>query len=1116
MSEKIIINNSGVTSECECGDGNQVSGDAFVFPVSPTQAALWFVYQMDQESSAYNIPLGYRLRGKLDADALRVSCEQLMARHEVLRTVFSDDSGELKQHVQEQAILPWHFESVESLSGDARETQINALIKKQCQTPFDLKDGPVWRICLLALAADEYILLITFHHIAVDHIALGVLMDELTAIYAELSQNREALLPDPDLQYADYVVWFEENIESTSSDDLDTKQLDYWVKHLSGYSGYLNLPTDNSRSPVQTSSGAEYRFEVPGELAANLRQFSRQSGVSLFNSTLATLQLLLQRYCGQDDIIVGTPFANRGQQEELENVVGCFINTLPIAVNLSGTPTFRELLQTVKKTVLEAHDKQDTPLESIIGALKIKRDPSYHNLFQVGFVFQEPPVAIDLHGVKATDLRLHSGGSMYDLHIWLWDAKADGSGQVASSGAMGGLIWYNSDLYHPATVAQFVNHYLQLLTELLSSPDQPACTLSLLDDREKLQLASFNPSRQAYPEQQLLPYRFSEQVARHPDAVAVIADGKQLSYIELEQRSNQLANHLRENGVASGVFVGLCVHRSIDMVVCLLGILKAGSAYVPLDPDYPVERLRYMLESAAVPVLLTEQGLASIVDDFQCQRICIDSDWDTINTQSDASPAVVVQPDDLAYVIFTSGSTGKPKGVQVPHSALMNFLQSMAEQPGLTADDKILAVTTLSFDIAVLELYLPLFTGATVVIADRAAQNDGQALVQLLEQQGVTTMQATPSTWRLLLLSGWRGADTFKALCGGEALPPDLAAELLACTGELWNMYGPTETTVWSTCFRVTDANAPILIGKPIANTQCHVLDEHLQPLPVGIPGELYIGGDGVTAGYLNQQTLTAERFIADPFCGNADARLYRTGDLVRWCDSGNLDYLRRVDNQVKLRGFRIELGEIEAVLSQYSSVSQCVVIVREDRPGDQRLVAYAVLGQGGMTVTEMREHLRELLPEYMIPSQLVVLAELPLTHNGKIDQKSLPAPVGTGAEPTVVPPETEAEVYLSELWEKLLGIAEISASDNFFDLGGHSILAAECVAHVRAECGVDISLRAVLLNTLAEIASEFFTDAQHTQDTAPTKRSVSTGEQQSNKNSFWKAIKKRFKTEQP
>ncbi len=1025
-----------------------MSSEIYEFPTTPTQQALWFIHRMEPNGSAYNIPLAFRLRGTLDEAALQRAFETLIARHEILRTLFVEREGVPLQRVLPCAALDCRVERLPATEvatlGRERATRFVA-------EPFDLERGPLLRVQLDRYGDDDAVLAIALHHIIIDHLSLGQLMRELEQLYRDGADA----LPEQPLQFADYTVWLQEHMAQPAMQ----QKLELWQRRLQGFTGVLDLPTDRPRPAVQSGVGAEWRFELPVALADQVRQYARGAGVSLFIVMLSALKVLLQRYSGQNDIIVGTPFANRGDQEELEQVVGCFINTLPIATDFEGIGDFRQLLDAVKAAMLDVFSAQDVSLEAIVDAVRPRRDPSYTPLFQVGFVLQEPPVSLRLSGIDVEELPVHSGGAMYDLHFWAWE----------QNGTLAGLVWYNSDLFQPETIGRLLGHYQSALAALTSQPALPLSAVNLLTEAERAQLAAWNDTARQWPPAGSVVELVRAQAQRIPDRLAVIGATQRYTFAELEQRSDQLACHLLAHGAGPGRLVGIALDRDADLLVGVLGILKCGAAYVPLDPDYPNERLKYMLEQADVRLLVSQQALQAELPEHDCERVLLDRDWPAI-AAAGAQPLPAPDPAARMYVIFTSGSTGKPKGVQVPHGCVINFLNTMAERPGFAAGQRLLAVTTLSFDIAVLELYLPLATGGTVVLAGREQVGDGAQLRVLLERESVDVMQATPSTWRLLLGAGWQPQRPFKALLGGEALPGDLVQQLCALGVEAWNMYGPTETTVWSTCHPLV-ADAPIHIGRPIANTTCHVLDPWQQPLPVGVPGELYIGGDGVTLGYLGLDDLTAERFIANPF---GPGRLYRTGDQVRFKPDGNLEYLNRIDNQVKVRGFRIELGEIEAVLARHPAVAEVAVLAREYSALDKRLVAYVRYVPGGhLTSTELRRYLREFLPDYMIPQLLVEVDTMPLTPNGKIDRKALPDPLRSESrQQEVIEPRSDAERQLAAIWRQVLGVERIGVDNNFFEIGGHSLLAMQVIYQVEQVFGMRLHVRDLILNSLEQLAA--------------------------------------------
>ncbi|BAZ25556.1 amino acid adenylation domain-containing protein [Kalymmatonema gypsitolerans NIES-4073] len=855
------------------------------------------------------------------------------------------------------------------------------------------------------------------------------------------------------------------------------KQLKYWKQQLANATPVLELPTEKPRLPVPTDQSAKQSFVLPQSLSAALDTLSQQQDVTLFMTLLAAFKTLLHRYSGQQDILVGSPIV-----VENERLNGLKANTLVLRTDISGNPSFQELLQKVRSVVLQAKAHQDLPFEKLVEELQPEQ-LSYHRLFQVMFVLQnQPKQTLDLSGLTITPSELDKVTSKLDLTLSMEETEQGFKAE-----------WeYNADLFDDATITRINGNFQTLLEGIVAHPNRSISELPLLSLQEKQLLLAWNNTQADYPKQVCIHQLFETQVEQTPDAVAVVFGSEQLTYKQLNQRANQLAHYLRELGVKPDALVGICVERSLSMVVGLLAILKAGGAYVPLDPAYPQERLSYILSDAQVSVLLTDSSQKTsspqlpinkdVREDMvsPLQVVCIDTDWQSIATHSTENPAPCSTVDHLAYVIYTSGSTGKPKGVQIPHGAVVNFLTSMQRQPGLTQADVVLAVTTISFDIATLELYLPLITGARIDLVTREVASDGRLLSEQIAAGGATVMQATPATWRMLLAAGWSGVPGLKILCGGEALPSDLAQQLLATGAAIWNMYGPTETTVWSTVFEVPAtqlSQTSIPIGRPIANTQIYLLDSHLQPVPIGVPGELHIGGDGLARGYLNRPELTAEKFIRNPFSQEKGSRLYKTGDLARYLPDGNIDYIGRIDNQVKIRGFRIELGEIEAVLRQHPSVLQAVVIAREDVPGDKRLVAYVVVTPEDVppSLSELRHFLKEQLPDYMVPTAFVFLDTLPLTPNGKIDRRALPAPDTSDfiSDNNFVAPRNSTEEVLAAIWAQVFGLERVGIHDNFFELGGHSLLATQVISRIRQALGVEIPIQLLFETpTIADIAT--------------------------------------------
>ncbi|NET58375.1 MAG: amino acid adenylation domain-containing protein [Symploca sp. SIO2E6] len=1036
-------------------------------PLSFAQQRLWFIEKTGLGGNAYNQPLTLHLVGELDEVALQQSLNQIIARHETLRTTFSLINDTTVQVIRPPFELELAKQDLSGLTPSQQKTQLQQLLQQESEQQFNLEVDPPIRGQLLKLGTTEQILQITLHHIASDGWSLTVFAQELSAHYTAVVQKQPSPLPSLPIQYADFAVWQRNYLQGQT---LQT-QLDYWKQKLKELP-QLQLPTDHPRPAVESFKGAGLPINLSAPLSSKLTQLSQQQGVTLFMTLLAAFKVLLYRYSAQEQIAVGSPIANRNRKE-IEGLIGFFVNSLVMYTDLGGQPNFTEVLNRVRQTALEAYSNQDLPFEKLVEELQPERSLSQHPLFQVMFAVQQSEVAQPSFSLPNLEVGWYQGAGAemtvrLDLELHLWQQGEE----------IRGLCTYNQDLFEAETINRMLSHYQVLLSAVVDNPEQPISQLSLMSPTEQQQLlVAWNNTKTDYPADQCIHELFEAQVKKTPDAVAVVFEEQQLTYSQLNSKANQLANYLQQLGVGPEVLVGICVERSLEMIIGLLAILKAGGVYVPLDPGYPSERINYMLADSQASVLLTQKQLLDKLLEHQAQSnsslnrqqiICLDADWGEISQENHHNVDSGVTSDNLAYVIYTSGSTGKPKGVQIYHRSLTNFLKSMSQAPGITNSDTLLAVTSICFDIAALELYLPLIVGAQVVIVSRELATDGRQLLSALDHSGATIIQATPATWQMLLTVGWeasshslssrRQAKNLKILCGGEALPHKLANQLLDRGTELWNMYGPTETTIWSsichvtpsaTTNNVTAANVSYSLGKPIANTQIYILDSYLQPVPIGLPGELHIGGEGLAQGYLNQPELTAEKFIPHPFSKQPNARLYKTGDLARYLPDGQIEFLGRIDNQVKIRGFRIETGEIEAILNQNPTVKETVVVAREDNSEDKRLVAYIVpyqhyeSTQDSPLIPQVRQLLKEKLPEYMIPAAFVLLETFPLTPNGKIDRRALPVPEITPSSLSTayVIPQTETQQQIANIWREVLKVEKVGIYDNFFELGGHSLL---------------------------------------------------------------------------
>nr|AHZ46176.1 NRPS [uncultured bacterium 14-4D] len=1041
-------------------------------PLSFAQQRLWFLAQFERNSSAYHIPLVLRLKRDLDVAALEAALTEISTRHEALRTVFSEIEGEPRQRLLPSEPVSLPCIDLSATPDGERRAAAERVAKEQAREPFELSEGPVVRFALLRLAEDEHWLLATFHHIVADGWSLGVFQDELLASYAARAQGEASALPELAVQYADYAVW-QRNV---LGEEALANKLDYWRQRLEGAPSLLELPTDRPRPATQSHRGTHYRAVMPSALGKRVQSLATSHDATLFMVLLAAVNVLLSRYSGQKDICVGSPIAGR-TRTELEKLIGVFINTLVLRTDLSGEPSFLELLQRVREATLGAFSHQEVPFEKLVEELQPERALSHSPLFQVMLVLQNAPApTTKLDDIEVERTFFDIGTAMFDLTFFV----------VAHEKGLGFSVEYSTDLFDEATIARMMSQLETLLESIVEAPERRISELQMLPQAERDQLlVEWNATASDYPREACVHELIAAQAERTPDKVAVSFGEASLSYAELEERSNRLARYLTTMGVGEESRVGVYLERSLEMVVALVGVLKAGGAYVPLDPSFPRQRLQFMMRDADVAVVLSQTELTASMPEHDATVLEMDGEWPTIARESAAAVTSPARADTLAYVIYTSGSTGAPKGVQIEHRALVNFLCSMQREPGLVLEDRLLAVTTLSFDIAGLELYLPLITGGTVIVASREETSDGRRLAELIHSSRATVMQATPATWRMLLDSGWKGERRLKVLCGGERLARELADELVERCETLWNVYGPTETTIWSTVQHMEAGAGPVLVGRPIANTTVYLLDAHAHPVPTGVAGELWIGGEGLARGYLDRDELTAERFVPDPFADSDGARMYRTGDLARYRPNGELEVLGRLDHQVKARGFRIELGEIESVLATHPEIRQVVVVAREDAPGDPRLVAYFAAESNSPSVSELRAHLQQKLPDYMVPSAFVALDALPLTPNGKVDTNALPAPDETRPELDhhYVAPRNSLELQLAAIWQDVLGVERVGVHDNFFELGGHSLMAVRLFAKIEDLLGSHLPLATLFrASTIAQL-----TRAMHEADDSPS-----------------------------
>lgn len=1040
-----------------------------------TQERLWVLDRLGGGKAAYTIVWHLQMQGEVNIPALNAALNVIVARHDSLRTRFLERDGECLQEIMPAETLSL---DVESLTAGECEQRLNQLANRE----FDLTRGPLYRFELLQSGDRNFSLAIALHHIVCDGWSVDVLARELCELYTARVEEREAILPELPVQFADFALWQRQMLDKPEA----ARRLAYWKNKLQGAPAGLELPTDRPRPAVASYRGAHVPVTLAPETVEALRALAQRQGVTLYMVLLAAFQVVLSRWSGQDDVVVGSPVAGR-MLAETEPMIGFFANTLALRGDLSGDPSFETLLHRTRQTALEAYENQDVPFERIVEVLQPVRDLSRQAIFQVMFGLYSPDHQLQMTGLELEGREGRTHRAKIDLNLELTETANEVSGHIE----------YLTGLWDEETMLRFSSHLLNVLRDVAVDSTRRLSGVDMLGEQQRYQLlTSFNATRAGYPTGYLLHHLFERNAQENPQRLALVFRQQSYTYGELNRRANRLANHLIHSGIGPDDRVALLLERTPAMLVALLGVLKAGAAYVPLDTGYPEERVEYMLRHCQPKLLLGGEDDVAPYGSTGIPCLVLDDEGHSplISGVSDCDPEPVLvglTPENLAYIIYTSGSTGRPKGVMLPHGAVINFLYAMRDRLGFTANDGMLAVTTPSFDIAVLELYLPLITGGRIVLTSRKEMRDGAALARLVAHRDVTFMQATPSTWRMMLEAGWQGSPQLTALCGGEALDRELCNRLVCATRRFWNMYGPTETTVWSTCQRIEDVDTPISIGTPVAETTVRILNGQGLLQPVGVAGELYIGGAGLSRGYLWQPELTAERFIPDRYSEEPGMRLYRTGDLARWRRDGTIEYLGRNDHQVKLRGFRIELGEIEACLQAHPAVRECIVMVREDRTGEKRLVAYIVANAdlGTSPVAVLRAHASQTLPEFMVPTAIVTLPAFPLTPNGKVDRNAMPEPDLTSlATREYAAPKGHVEMALAEIWQQLLGVSRVGRTDHFFELGGHSLLALRLIEGINATLGVEFALRDLFANpVLSQMAKQL--TAQDKKDVATSDR---------------------------
>lgn len=1047
-----------------------VSRTSDTFPLSFAQQRLWFISQLQQDNASYNVSGGVRMEGSLSVTALERAFGEVLRRHESLRTVIRQVDGEPVQVITDPPVFRLPKLDLQMVPADQRETEAQLLLTRDAQKPFNIEDASLFRATLLVLSPREHVLLLTMHHIISDGMSRGVLVRELAQLYEAFANGTSSTLPELTIQYVDFAAWQREWLQGEVLD----KQVSYWKEKLAGAPSQLELPTDRPRPPVQSFHGARQPVVIPQELAESLRELGESQNATLFMTLLAAFEVLLFRHTGQDDIVVGVPITGRNNPE-LANLIGFFINSLPVRTDLSGNPTFRELLGRVREAALGAYEHQDLPFEKLVEVSQPERDTSYSPLFQVMCHLDNTGApALALPGLRLTPLDADTGTSKFDLTLDL----------AESSTELKGWWEYSTELFDDVTIQRLSERFQILLKAAVAAPDTRIAALPLLSPVEDQLIVGLNQTAEVFPQAPCLHQIFEAQVEQTPAATAVRFEGQELTYAELNRRANQLAHRLRKLGVGREVLVAICMEPSVDLPIALLAVLKAGGAYIPLDPADARKRLSFILEETGAPVVLTQEGLADNQAFAGVQVIRLDRDVEVFATESTENPRSNVTGENLCYVIYTPGSIGQPKSAMLHHRGVRNRLLWGITNYQLGQGDVVLQKTPLTFDISVWEIFAPLLSGACLLIAKAGGHQDPVYQLELMAREKVTHVDYVPTMLEALLeVKGLDACDSLKIVTSaGEALTRESRDRFYSQTkAKLYNLYGSTEAlavTYWVCPGEGKERLIPI--GRPINNARIYILDKHLRPVPIGVAGELHIGGVAPGRGYLKRPDLTADKFIPDAFSETGGERLYKTGDLARYRSDGAIEFLGRLEHQVKIQGRRLELVEVEASLRQHPGVREAVVLGRKITAGNKSLVAYVVSKQEPLpTEDELRNYLRQKLPEYMVPAAYVVLTELPLLPNGKLNRRALPRPKKLLSQPEAVymPPESDLEQTIASIWQQVFNIDKVSIHTNFFDLGGNSLLVTKVHSKLRAALNSDIQVIELFkhstIHSLAKYLSE-------------------------------------------
>jgi amino acid adenylation domain-containing protein len=1041
--------------------------------LSNAQLRLWFLGKL-QKTPAYNLATEFEIKGPFKKDYALRALDAVVERHDAFRTTIEESENGPWIRIHKR--LNFKFDWLDLSNDDCSEQTWTNEIRSRSLKPYNLSSGPLLRIVLIRLKPDHHIMSVMTHHIISDGWSMGVFLRDFSHYYSCFLNSTQPSLPKLPFRFADYTNWQHKNQE-----DLDDDTISFWKNHLVAPLPVLELPSFKPRPSVPTFEGSAVSFSINQSTSSRLSSLARNENTTLFTLLLSIYYLLLYKYSSQQDIVIGSPVANRNSSE-LENLIGFFLNMVPFRINYCGETSFRQLLDGLKEVTREVFAHQGIPFDRLVEIINPQRDLNHHPIFQVMFAYQNFPLeSARIEDIKIKPFLIDRGASEYDLSLYMW----------IEEGILKGFFEYSTDLFERQFIENMASHFINVAESILENQDIKINEILVLSPQQIQQIVySWNKTDASYPQNECIHDLVRKACLKFPSAPAVISEKRTYTYAELDKASEKIAHFLIKTGIKVGEAVGLFMNRSFNTIAALLGILKSGAAYVPLDPHLPEERLGYMIDDANLSVVLTEQNLMEKIPSSSAKvtAVSIDKDINFSHSESNQFKSPYFSPDSIAYIIYTSGSTGKPKGVRILHRSVVNFLKSMQQQPGIQSSDIMLASTTISFDISVLEIFLPLISGAVTAIIEQDLTGDPLRLISIIDEIQPTIIQGTPAMWRMLISAGWKGSDKIKVLCGGEALTVDLCRDLLPKVKELWNMYGPTETTVWSTLCKITESDAPITIGKPISNVKAYILDNNLKPVPPGVKGVLYIGGIGLAEGYHRLEELTSKKFLKNPF---EPGRIYDTGDNARFRFDGNIEYLGRSDFQIKLRGYRIELGEIENTVLCNPSINQCVAACKEFGPGDIRLVLYyTVKPDSTITTAELRLFLKSFLPDYMIPQHFFELQSMPLSPSGKIDRKVLPVQSSSIVIESIdhLEPSTDEEQYLARIWKQVLGINRITLNDNFFELGGHSLLSIRVINQIKNEIGFEIHPRSLMLNTLEQIASTITLGKSNQPEISPDK----------------------------